>query len=102
MRTEVRVGGQVEKFVKGLAPEPRRGLTRAIKGLAQGQGDVKLLEGRLAGYYRLRVANYRVIYHESARSGVRSLNCLYANYRSVVYEMFAAILAEQLTPEGPP
>ena len=98
MRAEVRVGPEVEKFVKSLAPEPRRALSRAIKGLAKPEGDIKLLEGKLGGWHRLRVGGYRVVYKETAQSGTRVVNCVYANHRSVVYEMFAELLADQLIP----
>ena len=96
MRTEVRVGAGVEEFVKSLAPEPRRALSRAIKRLAQQEGDIKLLEGKLGGWHRLRVGVYRVIYKEAAERGTRVVNCIYVNHRSVVYKMFAELLADQL------
>ncbi len=96
MRTEVRVGPQVEQFVTSLAPGPRQAVRRAIKGLAQGHGDTRALEGKLAGWHRLRVGGYRVIYKETSTRGVRILNCVYSRPRSVVYEMFAQLLADQL------
>jgi len=43
MKTKVRVEAQVEEFVKSLAPDPRRRLRQAIKGLASGRGDIKRL-----------------------------------------------------------
>jgi mRNA-degrading endonuclease RelE of RelBE toxin-antitoxin system len=98
MKVDVRVGPQVEKFVKALAPEPRQALRRAIKALAKDQGDTKTLEGKLSGWHRLRVAGYRVLYKETAESGARVINCVCANHRSVVYEMFAQLLADQLIP----
>ena len=52
MKTEIRVAPQVEAFVKSLAPEPRRRLRLAIRGLATGRGDIKSLEGKLSGYCR--------------------------------------------------
>jgi len=96
MRVEIRVGPQVEEFVMALAPEPRKALKRAIKGLAKEQRDTKTLEGKLSGGHRLRVAGYRVLYKETAERGARIINCVYANHRSVVYEMFAQLLADQL------
>lgn len=60
MKTRGRIPSQVEEFVKSLAPEPRRGLRTALKGLADDRGDIKVLEGALAGYVRLRVAGYRI------------------------------------------
>src|SRR5437879_3802845 len=96
MRTKVRVAPQVRDFVTSLAPEPRKALGRGIKNLAQDQGDAKVLEGKLAGWHRLRVAGYRVLYKETAEKGVRVINCVYANHRNVVYDMFAQLLADEL------
>ena len=98
MRIEVRVGPQVEEFVKSLAPESRQALRRAIKGLSRERGDIKILEGKLAGWHRLRVASYRVIFMETAEAGTRVINCVYGSHRSVIYEMFAQLLADELIP----
>src|SRR5258707_8182727 len=96
MKVEIQVGLKIEEFVKALAPEPRQALNREIKGLAKERGDTRTLEGKLAGWHRLRVAGYRGLYKETAASGARIINCVYANHRSVVYEMFAQLLADQL------
>lgn len=96
MKTEVRVAPQVAQFVKARAPEPRRALTLAIKALSKDQGDIKLLEGKLAAWQRLRVSSYRVIFKETVERGTRVVNCVYANHRSVVYELFQQLLADEL------
>ncbi len=96
MKTEVRVAPQVEQFVKSRAPGPLQALRKAIKGLVVAQGDIKALEGKLAGWNRLRVSSYRVLYKETAERGVRVINCVYANHRSVVYELFQQLLADEL------
>jgi mRNA-degrading endonuclease RelE of RelBE toxin-antitoxin system len=95
MRTKVRVEAQVEAFVKSLAPDPRRRLRLAIRGLAGGHGDTKALEGSLTDYCRLSVTGYRVIYQERAERGVRILDCVFAERRALVYEIFARLLTEQ-------
>jgi mRNA-degrading endonuclease RelE of RelBE toxin-antitoxin system len=84
---------QVAAFVRSLAPEPRRKIRLALKGLAKGQGDVKSLEGPLASYSRLRVQSYRVIFFY--RSPHR-IECVFAEHRSIVYEIFAEALRERL------
>ncbi|MCZ7636294.1 MAG: hypothetical protein M5U12_09820 [Verrucomicrobia bacterium] len=84
---------QVEAFVRGLAPEPRHRLAQALKRLPA--GDTKALEGRLSGYGRLRVGGYRVVYAEVVKEGVRTFQCLFAERRSFIYELFEQILAEQ-------
>lgn len=96
MRTRVQVTPQVAQFVKSLAPEPRRTLKLAIKALAQDKGDLKRLEGKLEGYTRLRVAGHRVIFREDFRSGERVIDCVFAEKRAIVYELFIKLRAEEI------
>ena len=55
MKTKVELSEQVLNFVRSLAPEPRRTLRLGQRGLEQERGDIKQLEGELAGWCRLRV-----------------------------------------------
>lgn len=89
----IKASEQVVGFVRGLAPEPRRKMRRALKALAKGQGDIKVLEGPLASYSRLRVSSYRVILYFR---GAREIECVFAERRSIVYEIFAEALRERL------
>lgn len=84
---------QAEAFILSLAPEPRKRLTQALKALPD--GDTKPLEGSLAGYYRIRVGGFRVIYKDAMQKGVRTFDCVYAERRPVVYELFEQIVSEQ-------
>jgi len=77
-----------------LAPEPRRRLTIAIKALADNRGDIQRLEGKLDGYCRLRVAGHRVIFNERSEQGDRIIDCVFAEKRSVVYDLFIRLLGE--------
>lgn len=90
---KVNVHAQVEVFIRALAPEPRQRLVKALKALPA--GDTKALEGRLSGYWRLRDGGYRVIYADSVVKGVRTFDCLFAERRPMVYELFEQILAEE-------
>lgn len=106
MRTRVRTSEQVESFVKSLAPEPRRALTRALKALAHSKGDIRQLEGALDGFARLRVAGFRVIFSSRAEGGQRIIECLFVERRAVIYELFEAELRRllhrrSLTPRSP-
>ena len=89
----IRVAPQVATFLGRLAPEPRRRLRRALRDLAKGKGDIKPLEGPLQDYARLRVGPYRVIL---SYSGSRSVDCIFAERRSLVYEVFADAMIERL------
>ena len=92
---KVCVSDQVDTFVKSLAPGPRKRLRLAIKGWEESRGDTQPLEGSLAGYGRLRVAGYRVVFKERAERGVRIIDCIFAERRALVYEIFVRLLTEQ-------
>lgn len=89
---QVEVLPQVYEFLRTLAPAPRRRLRLGISGLKEWSGDIKALEGELQGFWRLRVASYRVIFAVEMRHGIETVRCLFAERRSVVYELFARIL----------
>jgi hypothetical protein len=74
-------------------------LTRAIKGLAEGKGDQIWLESPLIGFARLRVGDFRVIYAERSERGRRMVDCLFAERRSVVYDLFAQMVVDNLVEE---
>ncbi len=89
----IKLSAQVAAFVRSLAPAPRRQLRLAIRSLARGQGDLQALEGELDGYWRLRVGSYRVILWQSATV----IECVFAERRSIIYEIFAEELRKKLT-----
>ena len=82
--------------MRRLPPEPKHALRRSIKALATLQGDIESLEGRLAGYCRLRVMTYRVIFAIRIEQGEGRVQCLYAGPRATVYEAFTAMLAKKI------
>jgi mRNA-degrading endonuclease RelE of RelBE toxin-antitoxin system len=90
----VELAPEVVDFVRRLAPEPRRLVRRALRDLADGKGDIRPLEGPLDGYCRLRVGGYRVIFAYSGRASIR---CIFAERRSIVYEVFAQALSDTLS-----
>lgn len=92
---KVRLAPQVADFVRTLAPEPRRRLRQALRDLRQGKGDIKSLDGPLQDYCRLRGGPHRVIlsYH------ARTVDCVFAERRSIVYEVFADAMIDRLARE---
>lgn len=90
----VRLSSQVVEFVRSQAPEPRRRLRGALRSLARGEGDVKPLEGPLQEYHRLRVGSYRVLLRYAT---AKTVECVFAERRSIVYEVFAETLIDRLT-----
>ena len=96
VKARVRLGSQVTDFIGKLAPEPKRAVREALKGIAEGKSDIKLLEGKLTGFYRLRSGRIRVIYQERTVSGERQICCFYADYRASVYDVFEQLLTADL------
>lgn len=93
---KIKLSGQVVDFVKGLAPEPRHQLRLALRAVQSGKCDIRALEGPLAGYSRLRVSSYRVILFYRAPN---EIECVFAEHRSIVYEVFAQELRKKLRIE---
>jgi len=96
VKARVRLGSQVVDFIGKLAPEPKRALRQALRGIPAGKSDLKLLEGKLAGFHRVRSGRIRVIYHERTVRGERQIYCFYADYRTSVYDIFEQLLTADL------
>jgi mRNA-degrading endonuclease RelE of RelBE toxin-antitoxin system len=99
MITRVEVRQQVRDFIAALAPEPRRKLWAGIKGLANNKGDVLLMEGKLAPFFRLRVGKIRVVFEEKSIGGERIVTCFFADYRATIYKTLSQIIANNLLGE---
>jgi mRNA-degrading endonuclease RelE of RelBE toxin-antitoxin system len=95
--TQVNLATQVVEFFGQLAPEARKNLRLALRRLEQEKGDIKALEGKLTGYQRLRSGSYRVVFARKVREGRPEIDCIFAEHRALVYELFTAALALQTT-----
>jgi mRNA-degrading endonuclease RelE of RelBE toxin-antitoxin system len=84
---KVNASAQILEFCRSLPPEPRKKLRQALRGLEREQGDIKSLEGKLAGYHRLRCGSYRVIFALRMRGGKKEVDCIFVEHRSLVYEI---------------
>ncbi|MEI6070681.1 MAG: hypothetical protein WCS31_02730 [Verrucomicrobiae bacterium] len=91
--TAVNLAAQVVDFFGQLAPEPRKKLRLALRGLEREEGDIKSLEGKLTGYHRMRSGSYRVIFVRKVRDGKPVIACVFAEHRALVYEVFSAAVA---------
>jgi mRNA-degrading endonuclease RelE of RelBE toxin-antitoxin system len=89
----VLLAAQVVAFVRRQPPEPRSRLRRALRNLANEQGDIKALEPPFEGYCRLRVGGYRIVFAYGKR---RTIECIFAERRSVVYELLLERLRDRL------
>jgi mRNA-degrading endonuclease RelE of RelBE toxin-antitoxin system len=90
---KVVLAAQVVDFVRRLPPEPRQRLRRALRELGRERGDIKTVESPLDGYCRLRVGGYRVVFAYGKRD---SIECIFAEQRSVVYELLLERLRDRL------
>lgn len=95
----VRLTAQVVEFVRRQAPEPRRRIRKALADLASGRGDVKQLEGPLEAYSRLRGGPFRIIL---SHEGAKFVDCVFAERRGIVYEIFAETMIERLRSKDRP
>lgn len=80
---------QVATWLVALAPQPKRRVRLALRGLAKGRGDIKSLQGNLERFNRLRVGGMRILYRQISSNEIR---LEYANTRDVVYELFQQFL----------
>jgi mRNA-degrading endonuclease RelE of RelBE toxin-antitoxin system len=85
VKHRVQLREQVRRFVETLAPESRRKLRLALRGLEQERGDCLPLRERLAGYHRLRVGGYRIVFRYLPG---RVVECVFAEERSLIYHLF--------------
>jgi mRNA-degrading endonuclease RelE of RelBE toxin-antitoxin system len=93
MKTKVEIAEQVLRFVRALAPTPRRSLRLALRGLEEERGDIKQLEGELSGWCRLRVTSYRIIFRYEIEGTQRIARCVFAERRELVYELFTEAMS---------
>ena len=89
------VSAQVDEFMQSLPPQARRLMRDALRGLAEGQGDVGALERELSGYSKLKVPPYRVIFRHQASPRGPVCYCAFMEKREVVYEVASAIMVEE-------
>jgi mRNA interferase RelE/StbE len=90
---KVRSSSQVDAFLQTLPPASKHKVRLAIGGLASGKGAVISLEENLAGFHRLKVGRYRVIF---CYVEPMTIDCIFAEERKLVYEVFSALLRENL------
>ena len=84
---------QVQLWLQGLPPATKRRVRLDLKTLAAGRADrldLKPLRRELEGFYRLRIGDYRIVYHLEPG---RNIRLDYADLRDVVYDVFRQLRA---------
>ena len=89
----VRISAQVVRFSTNLTPEPRRAVKQALRDPRSERGDIRALEGVLAGYQRLRVGRFRLIFSYAADGAI---GVFFIEERSFVYDVFEAEFIRRL------
>ena len=92
MKNNVQLEEQVSQFIESLSPDPKRAIRRGLKGLENEEGNIKALGEDLAGHYRLKIKNYRIIFVRDNGSIIR---CVYAERRDAVYERYSAAIRQK-------
>ena len=87
MSYKLLIGPQVRDQQVSLGLHHRRAVKQAIRNLADERGDILALRDKLAGFHRLRIGPYRLIFRYAPS---RTIQCLYLHERSLVYELFEA------------
>ncbi len=84
MKYQIKIEKDAQKFLKKL---PRPDETRVLKAIAKlpDEGDRKQLKGH-AGFFRLRVGNYRIIY--TVDNGQLIVHVIDAGNRGQIYNKY--------------
>ncbi len=93
----VELSQQVVAFVKTQVPQSRHRLRLALRRLEKEEGNTRSLQGPLAGYQRLRVGSFRIIYVNAAGDdGTFLTRCIFAERRDTVHTIFSEMLKRDL------
>ncbi len=96
MRYRVQMREQVKAFIDTLAPGSRKRIRLGLRGLEAERGDCQPLKEKLAGYHRLRIGGYRVLYRYLPG---KVIECVFAESRSLVYHLFEQEVLKRLRHE---
>jgi mRNA-degrading endonuclease RelE of RelBE toxin-antitoxin system len=93
MKIEVLVEAQALAFIRRQTPDARKKLRAAIHAIERGDSFPDPLEDELEGFYKLRVDDYRLILKHESGDNAPFFKIVFAERRSVVYEIFRQIIA---------
>ncbi|HZF02065.1 MAG TPA: hypothetical protein VE344_09235 [Methylomirabilota bacterium] len=92
-KIEVIVEEQPLAFIRRQSPDARKRLRAAIHAIEHGDSFPDPLDDELEGFYKLRVENCRLILQHESGDKAPLFKVVFAERRSVVYEMFRQIIA---------
>ena len=92
MKIEVIIEEQPLGFIRRQPPDARKSLRAAIHDLERGTIFPEPLTDELDGFYKVRVGNSRLILKHESGAAAPLFKVVFAERRSLVYEMFRQIL----------
>jgi mRNA-degrading endonuclease RelE of RelBE toxin-antitoxin system len=92
MKIKVLVEAQPLAFIRRQSPDARKKLRAAIHAIEHGDSFPNPLEDELEGFYKLRVENSRLILNHESGYKAPLFKVVFAERRSVVYELFRQIV----------
>jgi mRNA-degrading endonuclease RelE of RelBE toxin-antitoxin system len=93
MKTGVTLDEQPLKFIRQQAPDSRRALREALHAVEAGKTFPEPLEDQLQGFYKLKVAGYRMILQAVPGGSGPGLRVIFAERRSGVYVLFSQLMS---------
>ena len=92
MKIRVTLDDQPLNFIRQLAPDSRRSLREALRAIEAGKRFPEPLEDQLSGFYKVKVAGYRMILQALPASSGPVFRVVFAERRNVVYVLFSQLL----------
>ena len=92
-KIEVIIEAQPLAFIRRQPPDARKKLRTAIHAIERGEFFPEPLDDELEGFYKMRVENCRLILKHESGEKAPLFKVVFAERRSVVYEMFRQIIA---------
>jgi mRNA-degrading endonuclease RelE of RelBE toxin-antitoxin system len=92
MKIRVTLDDQPLKFIRQQTPDSRRALREALHAVETGKSFPEPLEDQLEGFYKLKIASYRMILQAVPGISGPGFRVVFAQRRSMVYELFNQLL----------
>ena len=92
MKIEVIIEEQPLAFIRRQPPATRQRLREALRAIERGKMFPEPLDEELEGFYKLRVENCRLILKHETGGTAPLFKVVFAERRSVVYEIFHQII----------
>jgi hypothetical protein len=92
MKIEITLDDQPLAFIQRQPPDAKRKLRQALHVIERGQALPEPLEDELDGFYKVKVADYRLLLQAVSSSRGPHFRVVFAEKRKTVYVLFSQIL----------